>query len=229
MSPTDETVRSMDVRAKVAELETELTRLQARLSASEARFRMLVDAAPALIWIASADGSCTGFNRTWLDFRGRRLDEEQGTGWMEGLHPEDRPGRVEMFLRHMVERTPYHGEYRLKRADGEYRWLEDSAVPYFDDGEFRGFMGLALDITDRKRGYYVPDPDSVRSVLGLTERERQVLVLIAEGKSTKDAAEKLGIGYKTADSHRTRILKKLGVHETASMVRYAIRAGLIAP
>ena len=63
----------------------------------------------------------------------------------------------------------------------------------------------------------------------LTERERQVLVLVAEGKSTRQAAQQLGISYKTVESHRSRVLEKLGVHETASMVRYAIRAGLIAP
>ena len=74
---------------------------------------------------------------------------------------------------------------------------------------------------------FAPDRESVRLVFALTERERQVLVLIAGGKSTKEAAAHLGISYKTADSHRSRILEKLGVHETASMVRYAIRAGLI--
>jgi two-component system, NarL family, response regulator NreC len=66
-------------------------------------------------------------------------------------------------------------------------------------------------------------------VYSLTERERQVLVLIAEGHTTRQTAEKLGISYKTADSHRTHILEKLGIHETATMVRYAIRAGLIVP
>jgi two-component system response regulator NreC len=90
-------------------------------------------------------------------------------------------------------------------------------------------MGSAADVSSRKTTAFTPDEDSVRIVFSLTERERQVLVLIAEGKSTKEAAARLGISYKTADSHRSRILEKLGVHETASMVRYAIRAGLIAP
>ena len=86
-----------------------------------------------------------------------------------------------------------------------------------------------MDINDRKRGVFTPDEEAVRMVFALTERERQVLVLIADGRSTKEAAARLGISYKTADSHRSRILEKLGIHETASMVRYAIRAGLIAP
>ena len=74
---------------------------------------------------------------------------------------------------------------------------------------------------------WTPDESATRAIFSLTERERQVLVLIASGKSTKQTATQLGISYKTADSHRSRILEKLGVHETASMVRYAIRAGLI--
>ncbi len=86
-------------------------------------------------------------------------------------------------------------------------------------------MGAAADIHDRRRGIFTPDDEAVRMVFALTERERQVLVLIAGGKSTKETAAQLGISYKTADSHRSRILEKLGVHETASMVRYAIRSG----
>jgi DNA-binding CsgD family transcriptional regulator len=86
-----------------------------------------------------------------------------------------------------------------------------------------------MDVSERKRHMFTPDEESMRMVFSLTERERQVLVLISEGKSTKEAAARLGISYKTADSHRSRILEKLGVHETASMVRRAIRAGLIEP
>ena len=108
--------------------------------------------------------------------------------------------------------------------------MEVAGVPrYFENGDFAGFMVSAIDVSDRKRGFFTPDEESVRLVFALTERERQVLVLIAQGRSTRDAAEHLGISYKTADSHRSRILEKLGVHETASMVRYAIRAGLIEP
>ena len=96
-----------------------------------------------------------------------------------------------------------------------------------EDTVFVGFMGTAMDISDQRSRLFTPDRDSMRLVFALTERERQVLVLIASGKSTKQTAAQLGISYKTADSHRSRILEKLGVHETASMVRYAIRAGLI--
>ena len=107
--------------------------------------------------------------------------------------------------------------------------MEKTGVPRLANGGFVGFMGTVADVTERRRRPFTPDEQSVRLVFALTERERQVLVLIADGKSTKEAAATLGISYKTADSHRSRILEKLGVHETASMVRYAIRAGLVEP
>ncbi len=227
--PVDNQLEELEaLRAKLAELEVELQRHKEGQQAGERRFRELADAAPVMIWMSGADALCSYFNRAWLAFRGRTMEEELGNGWSEGVHPDDRDLCVETYLKAFSARQPFRLQYRLQRADGEYRWLEDAGVPrYEDDGSFTGYMGSAIDITDRKRGVFTPDERSVRMVFALTERERQVLVLIADGKSTKEAAARLGISYKTADSHRSRILEKLGVHETASMVRYAIRAGLI--
>jgi DNA-binding CsgD family transcriptional regulator len=133
-------------------------------------------------------------------------------------------------MKSFTSRQTFQLRYRLQRGDGAYTWVEDNGTPRNQgDGSFAGYLGTVTDITDRKRGIFTPDEESVKPVFALTDRERQVLVLIAEGKSTKEAAARLGISYKTADSHRSRILEKLGVHETASMVRYAIRAGLIEP
>jgi PAS domain S-box-containing protein len=219
-----------ELREKLAELQAELQRHKERQQAGEAHFRQLADAAPVMIWMSGPDALCTYFNRAWLEFRGRAPDEEAGNGWTEGLHPDDRGSCLETYLKAFGMRQPFRVRYRLRRADGEYCWVEVAGVPrYEDSGEFAGFMGSAIDITDRQRGIFAPDQASVRLVFSLTERERQVLALIAQGKSTKETASQLGISYKTADSHRSRILEKLGVHETASMVRYAIRAGLIEP
>lgn len=234
MSPGKEAGKEFDnvaaLRQKLADLEAELARHKLREQNSEARFRMLADVAPAMIWMSGPDALYTYFNRSWLEFRGSRLEDETGNGWTSRLHPDDRDFCIESYLRSFSARQPFRIEYRMQRANGDYRWVEDSGVPRYDDaGMFVGFMGSASDINDRKRGVFVPNEESVKMVLALTERERQVLVLIANGKSTKEAAAQLGISYKTADSHRSRILEKLGVHETASMVRYAIRAGLIEP
>lgn len=216
------------LRSKLAELEAELTRRSAETTSVERRFRALADAAPIMIWFSGPDALCTYFNRAWLEFRGRSLEQELGNGWTEGLHPDDRDLGLEAYLKAFSARQPFHVECRLRRGNGEFFWVENNGVPRIEeDGAFSGFIGTVADISERKRSLFTPNEESVRMVFALTERERQVLVLIAEGKSTKETAARLGISYKTADSHRSRILEKLGVHETASMVRYAIRAGLI--
>jgi PAS domain S-box-containing protein len=215
------------LRRRLTELEEQLMRQR---QASEERFHQMVDSLPVMVWMSGPDALCTYFNRAWLEFRGRSMEAEQGNGWTEGLHPDDRDLCVETYLKAFSARQAFRMQYRLERAGGGYLWVEDTGQPRFEfDGEFAGFVGAAVDISDRKRTFFTPDEESVRMVFSLTERERQVLVLIADGKSTKETAARLGISYKTADSHRSRILEKLGVHETASMVRYAIRAGLVQP
>jgi PAS domain S-box-containing protein len=230
MAPGEHTEDIGILRMRVAALEAELDRYrQSHLSADQ-RFRILADSAPVMIWMTDAEALCCYCNHAWLDFRGRHPEEESGNGWTEGLHPDDRDLFLETYLKSFSCRQPFHMQYRVRRADGEFAWVESSGVPRHNEtGEFAGYMVAASELNDRKRGYFTPDEESVRIVFSLTERERQVLVLIANGLSTREAAEKLGISYKTADSHRSRVLEKLGVHETASMVRYAIRAGLIEP
>jgi PAS domain S-box-containing protein len=215
------------LRLKLAETEAELNYEKRKQASSERRFRELLDASPVMVWMSGTDAMCTFFNRSWLGFRGRVLEEELGNGWTEGLHPDDRDLCLETYLKAFTARKHFRVQYRMQRAGGEYRWIETSGSPLIEDMVFVGFMGTALDVSDRRSRMYTPDRESVRLVFALTERERQVLVLIAGGRTTKEAALELGISYKTADSHRSRILEKLGVHETASMVRYAIRAGLI--
>jgi PAS domain S-box-containing protein len=230
MAPAPSSEEVAQLRRKVTELEGEIERSRRDNAIAESRFRHLADSSPVMIWISGPDALITYFNRPWLEFRGRRLEEESGNGWMEGVHPDDRDLCVESYLKSFSARQPFRIQYRLRKADGEYTWVENRGVPYYNgEGTLGGFTGSAVDVNQRQNGYYTPDEESVRLVFSLTEREREVLVLIAQGLSTKKAAAQLGISYKTADSHRSRILEKLGIHETASMVRYAIRAGLIAP
>jgi PAS domain S-box-containing protein len=212
---------------RIAALEAQVESLQ---RAEDQQFRHMADQASFPIWCSGMDAMRNFVNHAWLEFRGRAAEQELGSGWTDGLHTDDRNLCIETYIKAFTSRQPFHLQYRLQRSDGSYTWVEDNATPRnLVDGSFAGYLGTVIDITDRKRGTFTPDEESLRLVFALTERERQVLVLIAEGKSTKEAAARLGISYKTADSHRSRILEKLGVHETASMVRYAIRAGLIQP
>jgi two-component system, cell cycle sensor histidine kinase and response regulator CckA len=119
---------------------------------SEERFRFMADAAPVMIWLDDESGKCTYFSKPWLDFTGRRLEDELGLGWFEGVHPDDQePIRAgEAAARKALE--PFHIEYRLRRKDGEYRWIFDTAHPRFTpSGVFAGYIGSSIDITDRRR------------------------------------------------------------------------------
>ena len=183
------------------------------------RFRLLIDQAPFMFWSAGRDGLYTFFNRPWLEFRGRTMAQETGNGWAEGVHPDDRQRCLDTYRRAFDAHQPFGMEYRLLRADGQYCWVRGAGTAQFDkDGGFLGYLGSCVEI---------PAPGRATPVSPLTSREVQVLALVADGNSTKEIAALLGISYKTADSHRSRIMEKVGVHETASLVRYAIRQGIV--
>jgi PAS domain S-box-containing protein len=112
----------------------------------------MADTAPVLIWMTGTDGLCNYFNKPWLEFTGRSMDQEVGTGWIEGVHPDDVQGCFDGFLPAFHARKPFRMEYRLRRADGEYRWVMESGIPrYTGVGDFAGYIGSNIDITDLKR------------------------------------------------------------------------------
>ena len=122
------------------------------LRESEARFRSMADTAPVLIWMSGTDKLCTFFNKGWLDFTGRSLDQELGNGWADGVHAEDLAQCLKTYESAFDKREPFTMEYRLRRNDGEYRWLLDSGTPRFDAaGAFVGYIGSCIDIGDRKQ------------------------------------------------------------------------------
>jgi PAS domain S-box-containing protein len=117
----------------------------------EARFRTMADHAPVLLWMTGTDGLCNFFNQRWLDFTGRSLEEELHSGWASGVHPEDFQGCMSTFLEAFVTRQPFSMEYRLRRSDGEYRWLLDRGAPHFTpSGAFAGFIGSCTDVTEQR-------------------------------------------------------------------------------
>src|ERR1700751_2226943 len=131
---------------------TERKRAEERLRESEARFQAMADTAPVLIWMTGTDALCNYFNKPWLEFTGRTMEQEVGIGWTEGVHPDDVKGCFDCFLPAFHARKPFRMEYRLRRADGEYRWVLESGIPrYTGDAEFAGYIGSNIDITDRKR------------------------------------------------------------------------------
>lgn len=130
---------------------TERKHAEESVRESEERFRLMADAAPVLIWISGTDKLCTWFNKQWLEFVGRTMDQELGNGWAENVHPQDFDRCLQIYTTSFDAREPFSMEYRLKRRDGEYRWILDNGVPRYSKGEFSGYIGSCMDITDRRR------------------------------------------------------------------------------
>src|SRR5215831_3550509 len=115
-------------------------------------FQFLIDAAPVMVWVSGADKQCTWFNKPWLEFTGRSMTQECGDGWADGVHRDDLEHCVDTYVRHFDQRTPFRMEYRLRRADDEYRWILDTGVPRFGaKGEFLGYIGSCIDINAVKQ------------------------------------------------------------------------------
>ena len=127
----------------------ELARRQTELRESEARFRVIADIAPVLIWMAGTDKSCTFVNKAWLEFTGRKMEQELGNGWIENVHTDDSDACFNTYVTAFDARKPFNMHYRLRRYDGEYRFVTDTGVPHFGPrGNFRGYIGACVDITD---------------------------------------------------------------------------------
>ncbi|HEX5049195.1 MAG TPA: MASE1 domain-containing protein, partial [Gammaproteobacteria bacterium] len=126
-------------------------RVERSLRESERLFRTTADTVPAMIWLMGTDMLCEFVNQRWLDFTGRTLEQERGMGWTEGIHPDDRGQCVEALERSWAERGRFEHEYRVRGADGSYRWVLDAGLPrYSPSGEFAGYVGCATDVTERR-------------------------------------------------------------------------------
>jgi PAS domain S-box-containing protein len=140
-----------EVASSLNEMVASAQRARASLAASEDRFRTMADGSPMLVWVVDRDRKATYLNRSWLEFTGRRLEQELGDGWADSVHPEDRERCVQSFFAAFAARGPYQDEYRMRRTDGVYRWLLDKGMPLHDsDGEFQGYIGSCVDITERR-------------------------------------------------------------------------------
>lgn len=116
-------------------------------------YRRLVEQSPILTWRADLTKACDYFNERWLGFTGRTMEQELGFGWAEGVHPDDYDRCVAIYIGAFDRREVFEMEYRLRRADGAWRWIFDRGVPYSDDaGVFAGYIGSCIDITDQVEG-----------------------------------------------------------------------------
>ncbi len=203
-------------------------RAERALRESEERFRLMADAAPVLVWVAGADGLCTYFNRGWIEFTGRTMEQELGNGWTEGVHPDDLADCMATYTSALQAREPFRMEYRLRRADGEYRWLLDQARPRLTpDGHFAGYIGSCIDITEQKRveRELLRSHERLRSLASESslaqerERRRMATVLYESiGQTLAMAGMKLGVLEQSHDHGRA-----LSLMEVHDLVEQALR------
>jgi PAS domain S-box-containing protein len=159
-------------RARRRKAEVELASALEVARESEQRFRLVANTAPVMIWMAGADRLCNYVNQPWLDFVGRPLVAELGDGWLDNVHAEDRQLSLNIYTQSFSRHEPFTMHYRLRRHDGEYRWVIDMGVPRFNsDGSFAGYIGSCIDITERKQAEEALSSVSSR-LIAAQEQER---------------------------------------------------------
>src|SRR5262245_934880 len=187
---TEDTIEAIATVAAPIAQGIERKRTEDALRASEEKFRILADTAPVMVWVSGADKLRAFFNKPWLEFTGRAMEEELGYGWAESVHPEDYDCCLETFNASCDAREPFKMEYRLRRHDGEYRWILDHGVPrYSPGGGFLGCVGSCIDITERKQ---------------VEAREREQLAREQAARATAEAANRSKDEFLTMLSHELR-------------------------
>ena len=142
------------LRAKIETLEQEvvfLKRQQIDINQAKELYLKIFEEFPALIWRSRLDKLCDYFNKTWLEFTGRTMEQEFGNGWAEGVHPDDFDFCLKTYIEAFDKHEAFLMEYRMKNKFGEYRWIRDFGKPFFDlDNSFLGYIGSCYDITEIK-------------------------------------------------------------------------------
>lgn len=117
------------------------------------QYKQILEFSPNMIWRSNLSTECDYFNKTWFNFTGRTMEEENGFGWTEGIHPDDYDRCVKTYLENFKIQHPFEMDYRLKRHDGQYRWINDRGVPFYDKNKtFIGFIGSCMDVTEKIEG-----------------------------------------------------------------------------
>ena len=180
----------------------------------------MTDTVPAMIWVSDANALQTYFNRSWLEFTGRTLTEELGKGWTDGIHPDDRQRSLETYESAVNSRLPFKMEYRLRRADGQYRWVLSHGEPRFsDEGVLEYYVGSCLDVTEKKAAEDALKEAHEQLDARVKERTRE---LDRAQESLRMLSARL---LQMQDDERRRIAREL--HDTAGQILVALNLNLV--
>ena len=182
--PTEQEQLLLEFAANQTAVVLQRQRAEQTLQQSEERFRDFADAAPAILWVTEPDGSCSFISQGWYEFTGQGEDEGLGYGWLDAMHPDDREEATKHFLSANERNEAFSIEYRLRRADGVYRWVIDAARPRFSrSGQFLGYAGNVLDITDRKQS-----EEAMANLLAMEKQRAALLAQVANASKSMNAA-----------------------------------------
>ena len=155
-----------------------------KLTGSE--YEAIVEASPNMIWRAGLDANCNYFNVTWLKFTGKTMEQEVGAGWLEGVHPEDKGCCMDTYLASFERRESFEMEYRLKRHDGLWRWINDRGVPTFDaEHRFTGYIGSCMDVTEKVEGRKLIDLAHYDTLTSVFNRNYLEILIDFESQNRK--------------------------------------------
>jgi PAS domain S-box-containing protein len=223
--PTDRELRALDVLARLAADLIDRKQTEDALRHSEQRFRVITEASPVLVWMAGTDKLCHYFNKGWLDFVGRSLEQEAGNNWAENVHPDDFDRCLQMYNSCFDARRRFEMEYRLRHHSGQYRWILDCGVPrYAPDGTFEGYVGGCLDIHDQREAAEVR-----QRLAAIVESSNDAIVskdLNGVVTSWNKRAEKM-FGYTAEEMLGEPIIKIIPpeLHQDEDMILGKIRRG----
>jgi PAS domain S-box-containing protein len=178
---------------------TDRVQAEAALRESEARFRTMADTVPVMVWVSSPTMERVYFNTSWLNFTGRTMEQDLGYGWTEVLHPDDLQAYMDLYTSSFKARTEFQIEYRLRRYDGEYRWVLSHGVPLIlPGGTFAGFIGSSMDITEhveneeRKDTFIALASHELKTPITSLKMNAQLLKRRFEKVGEEDVVHRLG-------------------------------------
>lgn len=199
------------------------------MTIADEQYRIIVESSPNMIWRSGKDALCDYFNTTWLNFTGRTMEQEIGNGWAEGVHPDDFDRCLKIYLEAFEQRKPFEMEYRLRRHDGQWRWITDKGVPYYVDNAFAGFIGSCMDVNEKIEGQKLLDMAQTDGLTGINNRQYFELLALEEFKKARRFAQSLCLVMMDIDRFKT-VNDKYGhqagdkvLKETARLLKQSIR------
>lgn len=191
------------------------------------QYKIIVESSPNMIWRAGTDALCNYFNTTWLNFTGRSISEEMGNGWAEGVHPEDFDRCLKIYLDAFAKQKAFEMEYRLKRHDGAWRWINDRGVPFNnDDNEFGGYIGSCMDVTEKVEGATLRKMAQTDGLTGINNRQYFEHLARKELQEAVDNDETLFLVM--IDVDKFKIINDVYGHQAGDAVLQKIATSLVS-